>query len=63
MNLWVIAAGILGGLGVFLAVRELVPAPNRLEAALARLDPGTAQEPGPAASPAGWLAFPCRAAW
>jgi hypothetical protein len=48
MNLWVIAAGILGGLGIFLAVRELVPAPNRLEAALARLDPGAAQEPGAA---------------
>ncbi len=60
MNLWVIAAGILGGLGIFLAVRELVPAPNRLEAALARLDPGAAQEPGaaagPAAAPAGRLA-------
>jgi len=60
VNLWVIAAGILGGLGIFLAVRELVPAPNRLEAALARLDPGAAQEPGgaggPAAAPAGRLA-------
>jgi hypothetical protein len=52
VNLWVIAAGILGGLGIFLAVRELVPAPNRLEAALARLDPGAAQEPGAAAGSA-----------
>jgi hypothetical protein len=52
VNLWVIAAGILGGLGIFLAVRELVPAPDRLEAALARLDPGAAQEPGAAAGPA-----------
>jgi hypothetical protein len=52
VNLWVIAAGILGGLGIFLAVRELVPAPNRLEAALARLDPGAAQDPGAAAGSA-----------
>ena len=42
MNLWVIVAGVLGGLGVFVAVRELVPAPPRLDAALARLDPGAA---------------------
>lgn len=56
MNLWVIAAGILGGLGVFLAVRELVPAPSRLDAALARLDLGAALEPGPGPAPAGRLA-------
>ncbi|HEX4658542.1 MAG TPA: type II secretion system F family protein [Streptosporangiaceae bacterium] len=60
MNLWVIAAGILVGLGVFVAVRELVPAPSRLEAALARLDPGAAVESGSAAgrgaAPAGKLA-------
>jgi hypothetical protein len=60
VNLWVIAAGILGGLGIFIAVRELVPAPNRLEAALARLDPGAALEPraapGPGTTPAGRLA-------
>lgn len=56
MNLLVIAAGILGGLGVFLAVRELVPAPSRLDAALARLDLGAALEPGPRPAPAGRLA-------
>jgi Flp pilus assembly protein TadB len=60
VNLWVMAAGILGGLGVFIAVRELAPAPNRLEAALARLDPGAALEPGAApgsgTAPAGRLA-------
>ena len=55
MNLWVIAAGILGGLGVFIAVRELVPAPSRLDAALARLDLGAALEPGPRPAPAGRL--------
>ena len=59
MNLWVIAAGILGGLGVFLIVREIMPAPARLDAALARLDQG-ALDPGrnaePAARPAGKLA-------
>ena len=55
MNLWVIAAGILGGLGVFIVVRELVPAPSRLDAALARLDLGAALEPGPAPPPAGRL--------
>ena len=59
MNLWVIAAGILGGLGVFLIVREIVPAPARLDAALARLDQG-ARDPGrkavPAGRPAGKLA-------
>ena len=56
MNLWVIAAGILGGLGVFIAVRELAPARSRLDAALARLDLGAALEPGPAPAPAGRLA-------
>jgi pilus assembly protein TadC len=56
VNLWVIAAGILGGLGVFTAVRELVPAPSRLDAALARLDLGAALEPGPGPAPAGRLA-------
>ena len=52
MNLWVIAAGILGGLGIFLIVREIVPAPARLDAALARLDQGT-PDPGRSAEPAG----------
>ena len=41
MSLWMIVAGALGGLGIFVAVRELAPAPARLDAALARLDSGT----------------------
>ena len=45
MNLWVSAAGLAAGLGVFLVVRELVPAKARLEAALARLDPGAERDP------------------
>lgn len=49
MNLWVIAAGVLGGLGIFLAVRELVPAPPSLDAALGRLDAGSARDPAAAA--------------
>jgi hypothetical protein len=48
MSLWVIAAGVLGGLGIFLVVRELIPAPDRLDAALARLDSSPA--PGRGAS-------------
>jgi hypothetical protein len=40
VSLWVIAAGVLAGLGVFVAVRELIPAPASLDSALARLDPG-----------------------
>ena len=59
MSLWVIAAGILVGAGLFVVVRELVPAPTRLDAALARLDYG-APDPGrtgaPAGRPAGKLA-------
>ena len=50
MNLWVTAAGILVGAGIFLIVRELVPAPARLQAALARLDLG-APDPGGTAQP------------
>ncbi len=42
MNPWVIAAGVLGGLGIFLVVRELLPATARLDAALARLDAAAA---------------------
>jgi len=38
MSVWVVVAGVLGGLGIFLVVRELIPAPARLDAALARLD-------------------------
>ena len=45
MNLWVVTAGVLAGIGVFVAVRELVPAPPRLDAALARLDAGIAHAP------------------
>jgi pilus assembly protein TadC len=57
VNLWIIASGILCGLGIFIVVRELVPAPNRLEAALARLDLGATLDPGSAAArPAGKLA-------
>jgi hypothetical protein len=41
VSLWVIVAGVLGGLGIFVAVRELAPAPARLDAALARLDSAT----------------------
>jgi Flp pilus assembly protein TadB len=51
MSLWVIVAGVLGGLGVFLAVRELVPAPPSLDAALARLDAGSARDPVTGAAP------------
>jgi Flp pilus assembly protein TadB len=46
VSLWVIASGVLAGLGIFIIVQELVPAPDRLEAALARLDLGTALELG-----------------
>jgi Flp pilus assembly protein TadB len=38
VSLWVIVSGVLGGLGVFLVVREIVPAGPRLDAALARMD-------------------------
>jgi hypothetical protein len=60
VSLWAIAAGILGGLGIFLIVREIVPAPPRLDAALARLDQGFTLEldgtARPAAAPSGRLA-------
>jgi pilus assembly protein TadC len=49
VNLWALAAGVLCGLGIFVAVREIVPAPIRLDAALARLDPG--QDWVPSAAP------------
>ena len=49
MNLWALAVGVLCGLGIFVAVREIVPAPTRLDAALARLDPG--QDWIPSAAP------------
>ncbi len=48
MSPWVIVAGVLGGLGIFLVVRELIPAPARLDAALARLE--SAPVPGRGAS-------------
>jgi hypothetical protein len=58
VSLWAIAAGVLVGLGIFIVVRELAPAPNRLDAALARLDLGAALEPGTGSAtvPAGKLA-------
>ena len=40
MNPWIIAVGVAAGLGVFLLVREAMPAGPRLDAALARLDAG-----------------------
>jgi hypothetical protein len=46
VNLWLIVSGVLGGLGIFLAVREIMPASVRLDAALARLDVGPAPAPG-----------------
>jgi Type II secretion system (T2SS), protein F len=52
VNLWIIAAGILVGAGLFIIVRELAPAPTRLDAALARLDYG-ALDPGRTAEPPG----------
>jgi pilus assembly protein TadC len=66
VNLWVIVAGVLGGLGVFVVVRELVPSPPRLDAALARLDPGAVHTPAPPnnrmteriAMELGWLPVP-----
>jgi Flp pilus assembly protein TadB len=50
VNLWLIASGVLAGAGIFLIVRELMPAQVRLDAALARLDVGAAPAAGPAAS-------------
>ena len=38
MNLWVIAAGLLGGVGAWLAVRELAPSGPSLRAAVERLE-------------------------
>jgi pilus assembly protein TadC len=49
VNLWALATGVLCGLGIFVAVREIAPAPTRLDAALARLDPG--QDWLPSATP------------
>lgn len=48
MNVWVILIGAAAGLGVFVAVSELIPAESRMDAALDRL-----REPGgqPARSP------------
>ena len=54
MSLWVPVAGLLAGLGVFLIVRELIPAPVRLDAALGRLERGAgAAATGPGAPSAG----------
>jgi Flp pilus assembly protein TadB len=52
MSPWLILAGVLGGTGVFLILRELLPSGIRLDAALARLEAGPEQEP---ARPAGGL--------
>jgi Flp pilus assembly protein TadB len=50
VSLWVVTAGILGGLGVFLIAREIVPAGPRLDAALARLDETRPRGHGPASA-------------
>jgi Flp pilus assembly protein TadB len=42
MNLWVALTGVLAGTGIWLAVREILPAPPRLDAVLGRLDAGDA---------------------
>jgi Flp pilus assembly protein TadB len=46
VNAWVVIVGALAGTGVFLAVSELLPASNRIDAALRRLG----EEAGPQAS-------------
>jgi Flp pilus assembly protein TadB len=50
VNLWIAIAGIAAGFGVFLLVREIMPARARLDAALARLEagPGTGTDGEPA---------------
>ncbi|HBW20229.1 MAG: type II secretion system F family protein [Streptosporangiaceae bacterium] len=45
MSGWFVIAGALCGLGVLVAVSELLPAPARLDAALARLDPAAPAAP------------------
>lgn len=42
MSIWVLAAGLLAGLGCWLAIRELIPAGPSLRAAIGRLDSGGA---------------------
>jgi hypothetical protein len=49
---WVVAAGLLAGLGLFLLLRELLPSAPRLDAAVNRLDAPAAAAPVTAA-PAG----------
>ena len=51
MRAWLMTAGLLTGLGCWLAVRELVPAVPNLRAAMRRLDSG-----GGAGQAAGWSA-------
>jgi Flp pilus assembly protein TadB len=47
MSAWVVVSGVLVGLGILIAVSELVPASVQLGAALARLNPaGPAESPG-----------------
>jgi Flp pilus assembly protein TadB len=45
MSAWVAAAGVLAGLGLWLAIAEFAPAPPSLGAAIARLD-GSTRSPG-----------------
>jgi Flp pilus assembly protein TadB len=40
VSLWAVLIGVLAGAGVWLAVREILPAPPRLDAVLGRLDAG-----------------------
>jgi len=50
LNPWLVAAGVLAGLGFFLIVRETLPGPPRLDAALARLEAGGGAAAGGAAA-------------
>lgn len=50
MSIRVVLAGVCAGLGCFLLIRELIPAPPRLDAALARLAADATAEPSARAS-------------
>jgi len=50
VNFWVVLAGACAGLGCFLVIREIVPAPPRLDAALARIAAGATAGPAAGAS-------------
>jgi Flp pilus assembly protein TadB len=63
MRTWLMAAGLLTGLGCWLAVRELVPAAPDLRAAIRRLDSGSgpgqsAPWPGLLSTAPQWLPVP-----